>query len=354
MNTKRTLKWGLLAAATCVAVAAVPGCELLVDFDRSKIPSGDGGETDGTMPQPDGPVETGGETGSEASMGDAPSEASEASTGDAPEEMAADGPEETTTTEGGMDAQPEGGTEAGMEAGMEAGPEAGGDGSDGAMGAASFSISPASLDYGTVAQGQATAAYSFTVTNTGTAGGTPTVTKGGTNPGDYTTSGCTSAVLPTTTCTLSVTFTPGGAGTRGPATIGVDTAASTSVTGTGAATGSLSISPMTQDFGSITNGMTSTDFTFTVTNTDAVNAVNVGTIKVDGQDLGGFVIDLDGGAGQCSGTLAPGGTCTLFLHFAPTGVAGKPYYASLSITGTATDGGSSPGTATASLTGKAN
>ena len=40
MNTKRSVTWGLLAgAAACAAMAAMPGCELLVDFDRSKIPT---------------------------------------------------------------------------------------------------------------------------------------------------------------------------------------------------------------------------------------------------------------------------------------------------------------------------
>jgi hypothetical protein len=65
-----------------------------------------------------------------------------------------------------------------------------------------------------------------------------------------------------------------------------------------------------------------------------------------------FVIDADGGSGQCSGTLPPSGTCTLFLHFAPTAVTGSGFrYGSLSIGATATDGGSAPGTASASLTG---
>jgi hypothetical protein len=42
MNTKRGVTWGLLAAAAAgIAMAAMAGCELLVDFDRSKIPTGD-------------------------------------------------------------------------------------------------------------------------------------------------------------------------------------------------------------------------------------------------------------------------------------------------------------------------
>jgi hypothetical protein len=42
MKTKRSVRLGLLAGAlACVAIAAMPGCELLVDFDRSKIPVAD-------------------------------------------------------------------------------------------------------------------------------------------------------------------------------------------------------------------------------------------------------------------------------------------------------------------------
>ncbi len=337
MNTKRALKWGLVTAATTCAIVTAAGCELLVDFDRSKIPS-EGGAEDVTMP-PDGPV---GEAGPETGR-DAPSEASEAGMGDAPEETTGDAPEEMAA---------EGGGDAPAEAAPEAGPE-GGDASDGAMGAAAFTIAPATVNYGTVATGR-NAAYAFTVTNTGTASGTPTVTRSGTNSGDFTTSGCTAAVAMGATCTLTVTFAPGGTGTRGPATISVGATSSASVTGNGAAAGTLTIAPTTQDFGAVTNGNSSAEFAFTVTNGDAVNGVTLGTPNVDGQDAAGFIIDADGGAGQCSGTLAPSATCTLFLHFAPNGAAGKAYYGSLSISGTATDGGSAPGTTSASLTGRAN
>jgi hypothetical protein len=52
MNIKRSVTWSLLAGvAACAAMTAMPGCELLVDFDRSKIPSGgDASVTDGSEP----------------------------------------------------------------------------------------------------------------------------------------------------------------------------------------------------------------------------------------------------------------------------------------------------------------
>jgi hypothetical protein len=52
------MRWSLLAAgaATLVTVAAMGGCELIVDFDRSKIPVGDASDLDVTITD-DGPEE---------------------------------------------------------------------------------------------------------------------------------------------------------------------------------------------------------------------------------------------------------------------------------------------------------
>jgi hypothetical protein len=52
MKRQFSTRWGLLVgAAACAGVAAMPGCELIVDFDRTKIPLSDGGAPeDGTLP----------------------------------------------------------------------------------------------------------------------------------------------------------------------------------------------------------------------------------------------------------------------------------------------------------------
>jgi hypothetical protein len=55
-----------------------------------------------------------------------------------------------------------------------------------------------------------------------------------------------------------------------------------------------------------------------------------------------FVGSNDGGATQCTGTLAASSTCTIFVHFSPTSAGFR--YASLSVTG-------GTATASASLTG---
>src|ERR1700677_912813 len=47
MKTRRSLKWTLIGAVAAYGVfGALQGCELIVDFDRSKIPSDSGFEED--------------------------------------------------------------------------------------------------------------------------------------------------------------------------------------------------------------------------------------------------------------------------------------------------------------------
>lgn len=54
MHTMRVMGWRLLAAvAACSALGLLPGCELLVDFDRTKIPAPDSGVADATVDQVD-------------------------------------------------------------------------------------------------------------------------------------------------------------------------------------------------------------------------------------------------------------------------------------------------------------
>lgn len=124
MNTKRAIKWSLLvAAAGGLAVASMPGCELLVTFDRSKIPddggSADATESDGafnpdavsseTGPASDGQVEPAQDGQAEASTSDAPSDAG---TADAPATTADSSTPDTGA--GGTDSSVDTGTDAGV------------------------------------------------------------------------------------------------------------------------------------------------------------------------------------------------------------------------------------------------
>jgi hypothetical protein len=119
MNTKRSVTWGLLAGAgACVAIAAMPGCELLVDFDRSKIPTGDASFGDDVAESPDAPA-------SPDAAGDGSTQATEAGPdATAPLDAAVDSgdssapPPDTGTVDTGADAPNEVGT------GVDSGPDA--------------------------------------------------------------------------------------------------------------------------------------------------------------------------------------------------------------------------------------
>ena len=116
MNIKRSVTWSLLAGvAACAALAATPGCELLVDFDRSKIPGADAslsdsGETpDGSEPA-DGAGEgstTVAEAGTDATAPDAATDGGGEAGGDA---SADTGTTDTGTPDTGADAASEAAT----------------------------------------------------------------------------------------------------------------------------------------------------------------------------------------------------------------------------------------------------
>ena len=171
MNTKRAMKWSLLlAAAGCLTVGLVPGCELLVTFDRSKIPD-EGGSADGTVsdgqssmdslpPNETGPAldaspearpDVGGAVGTTL---DAPREATG---GDAaPDTSAADAPSDTGTSEassdsGTIDVAVEAAVESGVDAAQEAAAEGGAadaadDGGSGDDGGGDAGVSEAASD----------------------------------------------------------------------------------------------------------------------------------------------------------------------------------------------------------------
>lgn len=326
MNTKRTWKWGLVtAAATCLVVAAMPGCELLVDFDRSKIPSGDGGATeDGTMPPP-------GEGGMEAgeTSTDAPSDASEAGTGDAP----ADAPKETTTTEG-CDAPSEAAPEAGMDGGMEA------EASSAMIGVSPNTGGPSSA----VEIGSPSATFAFTVTNSGGAtSGTPTVTITGTNAADFSqTNTCTAGLAAAGTCTVTVTFTPSINGAE-TASLGVTASpggsGSASLTGTGAG---LTVAPTSGTFGPTgADGSSSAGQTFTVTNTGPLSS-GVPAVTLTGTNASSFSVM----GNTCTAAIASLGTCTFGVVFSPQDAG--------SLSASAQVTASPGGTATATLSGTGN
>lgn len=207
-----------------------------------------------------------------------------------------------------------------------------------------LSISPTTSDFGTVIEGTNSADQTFTVTNTGLGtSGLITLGIGGTDPAsfvqDSTTCGPKLAIG--ASCTVSVHFAPATAAIYDAtlsATASPGGTATTTMKGTGVIPAVLSISPTTFDFGSVVNGSTSGQQTFTVTNSGQGSSGTV-AVAVGGANQSDFVIDST----TCAAALPSNGTCTVTVHFTPSTAAAET--ASLSAT-------SSPGgTATATLTG---
>jgi hypothetical protein len=127
MKTKRSaVTWGLLAGAlACTALPAMGGCELIVDFDRSKIPT-DASVDDGASPEAssgsDSTVTT--EAGPDAEpTGDAAPDA-EPDAASTPDADAATPPQDATADTGTDSAAPDTGTDMGTDAGPDTGPDA--------------------------------------------------------------------------------------------------------------------------------------------------------------------------------------------------------------------------------------
>lgn len=195
-------------------------------------------------------------------------------------------------------------------------------------------ITPASLDFGDVVQGQTSPAQTFTVSNTGAAPTTvPAVSIGGSGQGFAQTNNCTMALGPGLTCTINVTFTP-GATTRGQQSAFVQVSAVTggvasgSVTGNAQAPASLSISPGSASFSPATVGsMGGTTVSVTVTNNgdQTSGALSAMMSTTD------FVVVPQ--AGDCRNLALPGLTsCALRLAFTPQAAGARA--ANLTVSGT--------------------
>ena len=171
-----------------------------------------------------------------------------------------------------------------------------------------ISVSPGALGFGSVATGTTSAAQTVTVTNSGSAAAP--VTSIGTS-GDFSqTNTCGSSIPASSSCTVTVRFTPTATGNRtGNLTVtAAGTTSTVPLSGTGVAPGPiLSPSPTTLSFAGTVTGTTSAAQTVTVTNTGTTSATVSGVAAT-----GDF-----SQTNNCS-TLAVGGTCTVTVRFTPT------------------------------------
>jgi hypothetical protein len=187
----------------------------------------------------------------------------------------------------------------------------------------------ATYDFGTVATG-GTAQKIFTVTNAGsftassmvgTGLTAPFAFKGGTYPG--TGGNCGATLNPAATCTIVVTYSPTATGTQSDA-IDMDyydgagnQTSSRAVQGTGAAPATLTISDGPGfNYGTVANG-SSTDKSFTITNSGGVTASGIsgGGLAAPFSFKGG---SYPGTGGTCAATLASTASCTVTVTYNPT------------------------------------
>jgi len=176
-------------------------------------------------------------------------------------------------------------------------------------------LSAPSLGFGNQPLSTTSAPLTETVTNNGTTNLTiSTVTIGGTNASDFakSTDICTSAtVLPNSTCTVSVTFTPSAAGSRSASLTFTDNAGDSpqmvGLSGTGAAP-VAGLSPFGLTFGSQNVGITSGLQPVTLSNTGSA-ALTITSITT-GSDFAQ--------TNNCAGSVAASGSCTINVTFTPT------------------------------------
>jgi hypothetical protein len=219
-------------------------------------------------------------------------------------------------------------------------------GLQGTGGVPAVSFSPMSLAFGNQAVGTTSPAQIITLTNIGNAALIATIGVAGTNASDFAqTNTCGSSVAAGANCTISVTFTPSGSGTRTASLNITDNAPGSpqtvSLTGTGTSP-VVGLSATSLAFGSQSVGTTSPAQTVSLSNTGGA-ALSISSIAVTGTNASDFAQ-----TNTCGSTVAAGANCTISVTFKPS--ASGTRTASLSITDNASG---SPQTVSLSGTGAA-
>ncbi|MGC2638541.1 MAG: choice-of-anchor D domain-containing protein [Acidobacteriaceae bacterium] len=208
----------------------------------------------------------------------------------------------------------------------------------GTASAATVTLSPTSIAFGSETVGSTTAAHVVTVKNTGTSTVTLTSeTITGTDATSFVKSAttCGATLAAAASCTVSVEFKPAATGTLTASLSIADNATGTpqtvalSGTGAAAATYTVSLSATTLTFASTKEGSTSAAQAVTVKNT-GTGTVTLTSETITGTDATSFVKS----ATTCGASLAAAASCTVSVEFKPA--ATGTLTASLSIADNAT------------------
>lgn len=213
----------------------------------------------------------------------------------------------------------------------------------GSGGAASYSVLPSPLTFGSVRTNTPSTPESLTVTNTGPQALPITdIVLAGTYPGDFAqTNGCGTSLAAGGQCTISVVFTPHGVGARS-AEICVHAGdgapvVTVVVSGTGIVP-TFTLSPAAVNFGNVQSNVASAAQTVTLTNTSEL-ALPLGALAFTGTNPGYFHQ-----SNNCGPSLSPGAKCAINLVFTPPSAGAKS--ATLKVSG-----GAGAGTQSVTLTG---
>ena len=187
--------------------------------------------------------------------------------------------------------------------------------------------SPSSLTWGSVAVGSAGGPKPVTLTNSGTSAITISdISFTGTNAGDFSVyqNTCGSSLAASASCIATILFKPTVAGTRTATLVFTDSAGnspqdvSLSGTATGTSSGSVTISPASLPFASITVGSSSASQSVTITNGTA-SSVTLSAGTFSGTNAGDFAISST----TCGSSLAASASCTASLLFKPTATGAR-------------------------------
>jgi hypothetical protein len=219
----------------------------------------------------------------------------------------------------------------------------------GVTGTLGLTVSPTTIKFPSqVAGTQSPISPNILLTNTGTSPVTiSSIVLGGTNPADFAISnGCPSSLSqgPTgNTCNVTVTFTPAAAAAYTATVTITDNAGAATVvniSGTGVAdTKLLTVTPTSLTFDPQVTETTSATQYITVTNTGNYT-VTFTSVTITGN----FALASQG----CTGTIAPGGTCSIGVTFTPTSASSTAKTGTVTIADNSTVGS---GKQTVSLSG---
>ena len=176
-----------------------------------------------------------------------------------------------------------------------------------------LNVNPAKLTFPAVIVGSSSAAQTVTLSNTSSSSANQ-LALSITAEFALTQNNCTVTLLPGSSCTVGVVFTPTGtgpvSGTLNVSSPSIITGATVNLSGTGAVVAALQITPPSIDFHIIGVGQTSTPSTVTITNTGTEVALTSLALSVPT----GFQLVSN----TCAATLAPGASCTTGVEFVPT------------------------------------